>query len=73
MAKSKQDVLKDARKLLAFDEAVANLREAGLADKFISAIEKDPELLKALEGMAPEMSLASSPGWSCCVTVRNPV
>lgn len=66
-------VLKDMRKLIAYDEAIAKLQEAGLAEVFITAVEKDPELLEAINKIAPNLSGAASPGWSCCVTVSNPL
>ncbi len=62
----------EMRKVLAFDEAMAKLKEAGVAEQFVAAIKKDPELRKSLEKMAPRMSAAASPGWSCCITVSNP-
>jgi hypothetical protein len=62
----------EVRKVLAFDEAVAQLQAAGIAESFIAAIEKDPNLKKAIEKMAPKLSAAASPGWSCCITVKNP-
>lgn len=61
------------RKLLALDEAMGKLAEAGLEEQFIRAIEKDPELLQAINKIAPNLSNASSAGWSCCVTVSNPL
>jgi hypothetical protein len=70
---TRSELIRQARKLLAFDEAIAKLQEAGLEEEFISAIEKDPELLKALDQMAPHITAAASPGWSCCVTVSNPL
>ena len=70
---AKPDFIRNMRKLLAYDEAVAKLQEAGLEDVFISAIEKDSELVRGLDKMAANMSAAASPGWSCCVTVSNPL
>jgi hypothetical protein len=61
------------RKVLAYDTAMAHLQEAGLSDAFINAIEKDDELQKAVNSLAPNLGLAASPGWSCCVTVNNPL
>lgn len=61
------------RKLLALDEAMGKLAEAGLEVEFVRAIEKDPELLDAINKIAPSLSNASSAGWSCCVTVSNPL
>lgn len=61
------------RKVLAFDEAVAKLQEAGVSQAFVRAIEKDPDLLAAVDKINPDLGLAASPGWSCCVTVSNPL
>lgn len=61
------------RKMLALDEAMGKLAEAGLEEEFVRAIEKDPELLQAINKIAPNLSNASSAGWSCCVTVNNPL
>jgi hypothetical protein len=61
------------RAALAFDEAMAKLHSIGVADAFVAAIEKDPDLQKSLQKMLPRMSAAASPGWSCCVTVSNPL
>jgi hypothetical protein len=61
------------RKVLAYDEAVGKLHEAGLSENFVRAIEKDPELLKAIDKLSPDIGVAASPGWSCCVTVSNPL
>ena len=61
------------RRVLAYDQAIAKLQEAGLSDAFVKAIEKDSELLEALDKLSPGLGLAASPGWSCCVTVNNPL
>jgi hypothetical protein len=66
-------IIRDVRKLIAYDEAIAKLQEAGLAEAFMAAVEKDPELLEAINKLAPNLSGAASPGWSCCVTVSNPL
>ncbi len=66
-------VFRDVRKILAYDEAIAKLQQAGLAESFVAAIDKDVELQKSLEKLAPGLSKAASPGWSCCVTVNNPL
>lgn len=63
----------DVRAAIAFDEAIAKLHEVGVADAFVAAVEKDAELQKSLAKMLPKMSAAASPGWSCCVTVSNPL
>jgi hypothetical protein len=61
------------RKVLAYDKAIAELQQAGLAEAFVTAIQKDPELLSAINKLTPGLGLAASPGWSCCVTVSNPL
>jgi aspartate aminotransferase-like enzyme len=61
------------RKVLAYDAAMAQLQEAGLSEAFVNAIEKDEELQKAVNSLAPNLGVAASPGWSCCVTVNNPL
>jgi hypothetical protein len=61
------------RKVLAYDQAIGKLQEAGLSDAFVAAIEKDPDLLDAIDKLTPSLGLAASPGWSCCVTVNNPL
>jgi hypothetical protein len=63
----------DVRKFIAYDNAMANLKEAGLADAFIKALEKDPEMMKAVEKMAPKSISAARAGWSCCITVSKPL
>jgi hypothetical protein len=74
MAKPKaKSEFKEVRRVLAFDEAIRKLHDAGIADQFINAVEKDPRLRASLEKMAPKLSAAASPGWSCCVTVNNPL
>jgi hypothetical protein len=52
---------------------MAKLQEAGLDGEFVRAIERDPDLLKAINKIAPNLSGAASAGWSCCVTVNNPL
>jgi hypothetical protein len=61
------------RKAIAFDEAIAKLNEAGIADAFVAAIEKDPDLKASVQKLAPHLTAAVSPGWSCCVTVSKPI
>jgi hypothetical protein len=74
MAKPKaKPEFKEVRRVLAFDEAIGKLRDAGIADQFIAAVEKAPRLRESLEKMAPKLSAAASPGWSCCITVGNPL
>ena len=68
-----KEMSNDVRKFIAFDNAMANLKEAGLADAFIKALESDPETMKAVEKMAPKSLAASKVGWSCCITVSDPM
>jgi hypothetical protein len=68
-----EEFLNQIRKGLALDEAMGKLQEAGLADAFVKAIEKDRELRGAIEKITPEQGVAASPGWSCCVTVQKPL
>lgn len=63
----------EVRKMLAFDDAVAKLHQAGVADAFVSAVEKDADLKASVQKMAPSLTGAASAGWSCCVTVSNPL
>jgi hypothetical protein len=49
---------------------MSKLQEAGLDEAFMRALEKDPELTRALDKLG---SPAASAGWSCCVTVSNPL
>ena len=63
----------EVRKFIAYDNAIANLKEAGLADAFIKALEKDPEMMRAVEKMAPKRVSAAAVGWSCCITVSKPL
>ena len=63
----------EVKKLIALDNAIANLKEAGLSEAFIQALEKDPGLMKAVEKMAPKAVMAARPGWSCCITVSRPL
>jgi hypothetical protein len=69
----RQEFVVNLRKILAYDEAMAKLQEAGLDGEFVRAIERDPDLLKAINKIAPNLSGAASAGWSCCVTVNNPL
>ena len=63
----------EMQKILQFDQAMARLTEAGLADEFVAAIQKHPELQKSLEKMAPKAAAAAKPiSWSCCITVDDP-
>jgi hypothetical protein len=70
---SHEEFVRGLRKVLAYDEAVAKLHEAGLGDAFVKSVQKDPDLLAAIDKLAPDLSRAASPGWSCCVTVNNPL
>lgn len=64
----------ETKKFIAYDKAMANLKEAGLADVFIRALEKDPEVLKAVEKITPaNAARLSRAGWSCCITVERPL
>jgi hypothetical protein len=69
----REEFVRGLRKVLAYDEAMGKLHEAGLADAFIKAVEQDPDLLGAIDKLSPEIGTAASPGWSCCVTVNNPL
>jgi len=69
----REEFVKGLRKVLAYDEAVGKLHEAGLAEAFVRSVEKDPDLMAAIDKMAPDIGTAASPGWSCCVTVNNPL
>jgi hypothetical protein len=63
----------EIRNILAFDQAVAKLHEAGLGDEFVAAVERDPKLRASIEKISPKLSAAASPGWSCCITVSDPM
>lgn len=63
----------EVRNILAFDQAVAKLHEAGLGDEFVAAVERDPKLRASIERISPKLSAAASPGWSCCITVSDPM
>jgi hypothetical protein len=68
-----EEFVRGLRKVLAYDEAVGKLHEAGLGDAFVASVQKDPDLMAAIDKLAPELGRAASPGWSCCVTVSNPM
>lgn len=72
---NREEGIKQLRKFLSYDEAIGKLHEAGVAEEFLKAIDKNPELLNAINKIAPD--LGPSPdllaGWSCCVTVDRPV
>ncbi|HUL51169.1 MAG TPA: hypothetical protein VLU94_01160 [Candidatus Nitrosotalea sp.] len=68
-----KEVGDDVRKFIAYDKAIANLKEAGLADAFIKAVEHDPEIQKTIEKIAPKHLALARVGWSCCVTVEDPL
>jgi hypothetical protein len=70
---AREEFVGGLRRVLAYDQAIAHLQEAGLSDTFVKAIEKDPELVAAIDKLTPSLGLAASPGWSCCVTVSNPL
>jgi hypothetical protein len=61
------------RKVIAFDEAISKLKQAGLAEKFVAAIEKDEELVAAIEKITPRDPSGPMADWSCCVTVNDPL
>lgn len=61
------------RKIIAYDEAIGKLQEAGIADTFLKAIDKNPELLKAIQKMAPDFGPGPRADWSCCITVSSPI
>jgi hypothetical protein len=74
MADNMKQFSEETKKFLAYDKAIANLKEAGLADVFIRAIEKDPEVMKAVEKLTPaNAARLTRAGWSCCVTVEDPL
>jgi hypothetical protein len=74
MAEDMKNLSDEVRRFIAYDNAIANLKEAGLADVFIKAIEKDPEVMKAVAKIAPaDAAKLARPGWSCCVTVSKPL
>lgn len=43
---------------------IATLKEEGLAESFIEAIDKDPELRQVLDNMTSEAAYRCD--WSCC-------
>jgi hypothetical protein len=55
------------------DEAIGKLQEAGVADAFLKAINKDPELLRAIQKVAPDFGPGPRADWSCCITVASPL
>lgn len=73
MADDIKQFSEETKRFIAYDKAMENLREAGLADAFIRAIEKDPEVMKAVEKLAPTSAARMArAGWSCCITVEHP-
>lgn len=64
---------KQIKKAIAFDHAVAKLQEAGLAEKFVAAIQSDAELMKAIDKITPRVPTAPMADWSCCITVSSPI
>ena len=60
------------RKIIAYDEAIGKLAEVGVAEEFIKAVDKNPELLKAIQKIAPDFG-GPRGDWSCCITVSSPV
>jgi|PlaIllAssembly_1097288.scaffolds.fasta_scaffold3151868_1 malate synthase len=61
------------QKILAYDEAIGKLAEAGIADEFLKAVDKNPELLKAIQKIAPDFGPGPRADWSCCITVSSPL
>ncbi len=58
---AREEFVGSLRRVLAYDQAIANLQEAGLSEAFVTAIEKDPDLLQAIDKLTPSLGLAASP------------
>lgn len=72
-AKKRAEGIKQVKNALAYDEAIGKLHEAGVGEEFLEAIEKNPELLKAISKIAPDIGPGPVADWSCCITVNSPV
>ena len=70
--KEREEGIKQLQKVLAYDEAIGKLEEAGVAVEFLSAIEKNPELLESIKKIAPKFESRMMMEWSSCITVKNP-
>ena len=66
--------VKDAR-VVAYDEALGKLAEAGIAEAFLVAIKDSPNFHKVFEKADPFERFGPGPvaDWSCCITSANPV
>lgn len=72
-AKKRDEGIKQFQKALAYDQAIAKLHEAGVGEEFLKAVDKSPELLKAIKKIGPDIGPGPVADWSCCITVSNPI
>lgn len=71
--KKNEAVINELRKVLAYDEALGKLHEAGVAEEFLTAVEKQPELMSAIKKIGPGIGPGPVADWSCCITVSSPI
>ena len=71
--KTKQAALVQLRRLISYDEALGKLCEVGISDEFLAAIQKSPELMEAINKIAPDIGPGPVADWSCCITVNDPL
>jgi hypothetical protein len=64
---------KPTKKFVAFDQAIAHLKKAGLSQQFMKALENDPKLLAAVKKVTPKGPGPVAADWSCCITVSKPL
>ena len=71
--KKRATAITGLRRLLAYDEAIGKLHDAGVSEEFLMAIEKNRELMEAINEIAPNIGPGPVADWSCCITVGNPL
>lgn len=72
-AKKREAGAQQLKKVLVYDEAIGKLHEAGVGEEFLKAIDENPELLKAIKKIGPDIGPGPMADWSCCITVDHPI
>ena len=58
-------------KFKAYDQAVANLKKAGLGPEFLNAVKNDPKLqgkISNITNLPKGGGIGPKAGWSCCAS-----
>jgi hypothetical protein len=69
---TRETTLREIRRILAYDEALAKMYDAGIGDEFLTAVTRNKELMEAISKIAPSIGPIAA-DWSCCVTVSDPL